>query len=284
LLIEKLRKIQKTSKMKNQNILFLGCGKMGSILVNNLLEESGFETSQIKILKKSDKNKISHLNYVKNTESFPKNYQADLVFIAIKPQESEKILKDFAKKALEQKILHKDTIFISILAGKKLEFFTNFFGKSAKIVRSMPNLPIQYSQGIFPYLCNKNIKKSESNKLDKIFEKFGLAFELENEELFNAITAIFGSGPAYIFLLQEIFEEIAKSLGIKKSSKLVKKLFLGSALMSEFSDKNFNQLRESVTSKGGTTESAIKILEKNSALKKLFKQAIDAANAKSKNL
>ncbi len=270
--------------MKNQNILFLGCGKMGSILVNNLLEESGFETSQIKILKKSDKNKISHLNYVKNTESFPKNYQADLVFIAIKPQESEKILKDFAKKALEQKILHKDTIFISILAGKKLEFFTNFFGKSAKIVRSMPNLPIQYSQGIFPYLCNKNIKKSESNKLDKIFEKFGLAFELENEELFNAITAIFGSGPAYIFLLQEIFEEIAKSLGIKKSSKLVKKLFLGSALMSEFSDKNFNQLRESVTSKGGTTESAIKILEKNSALKKLFKQAIDAANAKSKNL
>lgn len=264
------------------NIFFLGCGKMGSILVDNLLEESGVEASQIKILKKSDKNKHPHLFYIKNLESLPKNYIADLVFLAIKPQEAEEILKDFAS----QKIFDKNTIFISILAGKKLDFFQKIFGKTAKIVRTMPNLPIQYSQGIFPYLCNKNIKKSESAALVKIFEKFGLAFELKDEKLFDAVTAIFGSGPAYIFLLQEIFVEIATNLGLKKeqSIKLVKKLFLGSALMSEFSELDFFHLRQSVTSKGGVTEAAIKVLEKNSALEKTFKKAIDAAFKKSKQL
>jgi pyrroline-5-carboxylate reductase len=264
------------------NIFFLGCGKMGSILVDSLVEEGGIELSQIKILKKTDKNKSSNLSYIKNFQSLPKNYKADLVFIAIKPQEAPEILKDFSK----QKIFYKDTIFISILAGKKLEFFEKIFGKTAKVVRSMPNLPIQYSQGVFPYLCNRNIKKSEAEKLERIFQTFGIAFELSDEKLFDAITAIFGSGPAYIFLLQEILSEIAVSCGIKKewAEKLVKKLFLGSSLMSEFSDKNFLQLREAVTSKAGTTEAAIKILQKNSGLKKLFQKAIYAAIAKSKAL
>ena len=104
--------------------------------------------------------------------------------------------------------------------------------------------------------------------------------------MFDAATAIFGSGPAYIFLLQEIFAEIAINCGIKKSESenLVKRLFLGSALMSEFSKKKFSQLRESVTSKNGTTASAIKALQKNSALKNIFTKAIDAAIIRSQEI
>lgn len=241
-----------------KNILFLGCGKMGSILLGNLLEENVFEENQISILRKSE------------AYNLPKNYQADLVFICIKPQDSKEILERIS--AL--KIFHKNTIFISILAGKKIAFFENIFGKNAKIIRSMPNLPIQYSQGVFTYLCNKNITKTEAKNLEKIFEKFGAAFEISDEKLFDAATAIFGSGPAYIFLLQEIFTEIATSFGIKKSEQLVKKLFLGSALMSQFDDKNFSDLRKSVTSKKGTTESALKVLQNKSALKNIFKKAI----------
>lgn len=255
---------------------------MGSILANNLLEESAADASQIKVLKKSDKDQIVGLNYAKDAAELPKNYQADLVFLCIKPQDSAKILKDFS----QTKIFHKKTIFISILAGKKTAFFEKIFGEKAKIVRSMPNLPIQYSQGVFAYLCNKNVSKAEAKNLEKIFEKFGLSFELKDEKYFDAVTAIFGSGPAYIFFLQEIFSEIAISLGIEKSqaAPLIKKLFLGSALMSEFSEKNFSELRESVTSKAGTTESALKTLQKNSALKNLFKKAIGSAITRSKEL
>jgi len=268
--------------MKEKNILFLGCGKMGSILAKNLVEEKSFKPSQIKVIEKSDNNKIAKLSYVKNTSQLPKNYSADLVFLCIKPQDAKEILTEFSKT----KIFHQNTIFISILAGKKIEFFENIFGKKAKVVRSMPNLPTQDSQGVFSYLPNKNIKKSEQEFLAKIFEKFGTAFEVKDEKLFDVITAIFGSGPAYIFLLEEIFTEIAIKHGINKdnASQLIKTLFLGSSLMSCNSDLDFSKLRESVTSKGGTTEAALNILQKNSSLKNLFNKTIDAAVKKSKEL
>jgi pyrroline-5-carboxylate reductase len=270
------------SKKMAQNILFLGCGKMGSILANNLVNEGGVLSKQITILKKTDKNKISEFNYVKSSANLAKNYRADLVFLCIKPQDAEEVLTNFSKA----KIFHKDTIFISILAGKKIAFFQKIFGKDAKIIRSMPNLPIQDSQGIFAYRASKNITKTELSNLAKNFDKFGSIIQLKDESLFDVVTAIFGSGPAYIFLLQEIFTEIAISNGINKenAADLIETLFLGSALMSCNSKMDFKNLRKSVTSKGGTTESALEILQKKSALKNLFKNAINAAIKKSQKL
>ena len=265
-----------------KNILFLGCGKMGSILVKNLVEENSCEMAQIKIIEKLDKNKIDGFSYVKNVDELAKNYRADLVFLCIKPQDSAEILAEFSRA----KIFHKNTIFISILAGKKIAFFEKIFGKNAKIIRSMPNLPIQYSQGVFAYFCNKNLKKDEIKSLDKIFIKFGTAFALKNEKDFEAVTAIFGSGPAYIFLLEEIFEEIAISLGVdkNKAAPLVSKLFLGSAFMAEFSAEKFSALRESVTSKKGVTDAALQIFQENSILKNLCKKAVNAAIKRSNEL
>ena len=255
---------------------------MGSILAKNLLEEKTLKAAKIKVIDPSQNNKISQLTYFKTAQDLPKNYQADLVFICIKPQGAKEILSDFS----QSKNFKKNTIFISILAGKKIEFFEKIFGKTAKIIRSMPNLPIQDSQGIFSYFPNKNIAATELKKLEKIFQKFGLSFQMQNEKLFDAVTAIFGSGPAYIFLLQEIFAQIATKLGIEKntSAELIKTLFLGSALMSCNSKSNFSDLRESVTSKGGTTQAALDILQEKSALKNLITNAINAAIERSKEL
>ncbi len=268
--------------MKIRNIFFLGCGKMGSIIANNLVDESKFKTNQITVLKKTDDNKSINFKYIKSSKDLDNKYKADLVFIAIKPQDSQEILHNFIK----EQIFHKETIFVSILAGKKIDFFEKVLGKDKKIIRSMPNLPIQDSQGIFPYLCNKNIKKSEKLSLHKIFSKFGYAFELRNEKLFDATTAIFGSGPAYIFHLQEIFTKIALKLGLddEESAELVKTLFLGTSLMSCNSNLNFTELKKSVTSKGGTTEAALKILENKKSLEDLFEKAINAAKTKSEIL
>jgi pyrroline-5-carboxylate reductase len=150
----------------------------------------------------------------------------------------------------------------------------------------MPNLPIQDAQGIFTFFLNTNITKADSKKLSKLFSKFGKAFEIKDEKLFDPATALFGSGPAYIFALQEIFTEIAIShkIEIEDAQNLVNQLFLGSSLMSSNSNLNFTSLRENVVSKGGTTDAALQILQKNSALKNLFKDAINAACAKSMEL
>ncbi len=252
---------------------------MGSVVAKNLLEQ---KIGQISAIKRSDQNKISGVKYFKSSANLPKNYQADLVFLAIKPQDSTEILKEFSRA----EIFHKNTIFISILAGKKIVFFEKIFGSKAKIIRSMPNMPIEDSQGIFTFFVNKNITALEAKKLHKIFAKFGAAFELKDEKLFAPATAIFGSGPAYIFLLQEIFSEIATKYKISKNvaDDLVGKLFLGSALMACNSDLSFSDLRESVTSKGGTTEEALKVLKNKSSLKNLFSDAISAATKKSNEL
>lgn len=255
---------------KQTKILFLGCGKMGSILAEKL------ERNHLTILTKSGK-KISDL---------AKNYQADLVFLAVKPQDSEEILKKFFADGSERKIFHKNTIFISILAGKKIAFFEKIFGANAKIIRSMPNLPIAENTGIFAYFPNKNVSATEEKNLTKIFADFGTLAKLTDEKKFDAVTAIFGSGPAYIFLLQEILTEVAIASGINKdnASELVKELLIGSSLMALNAEKNFQELRQSVTSKGGTTAAALEILQKNSALKKLFEQAIKAAIKRSQEL
>lgn len=263
-------------------IFFLGCGKMGSEIANNLIKRSNFDPKKITVLKKTAENLLPEIKYIRSIADLDRNYKCDLVFIAIKPQDAEKILINFSK----EQIFHKNTIFISILAGKKITFFNQFFGAKAKIIRSMPNLPIKESQGIFPYFCNKNVKENEIKFLHKIFNNFGKAFELKEEKLFDIMTAIFGCGPAYIFYLQEILSEIAANSGIKKdeADSLIRTLFLGSSLMSYNSESDFSKLHESVTSKGGVTEAALQVLSKNSSLKKLFKKTINSATKKSKEL
>lgn len=270
------------TQLKMKNILFLGCGKMGSIIANNLVNEKSFKASQISVIKKSDKNKIEKIKYFKKFDDLKKNYQADLVFLCIKPQDSEKILQEL----VSSNITNDNTIFISILAGKKIAFFEKIFGQKSKIIRSMPNLPIEDSQGIFSYMANKNLAKNELEKLEEIFNKFGAAFKIEDEKLFDIATAIFGSGPAYIFYLQELISKIAGKNKIKKSQadELIKTLFLGSSLMSCNSPLDFKKLKTSVTSKGGTTAAALEVFEKNNALENLLEKAINNASKRSKDL
>lgn len=255
---------------------------MGSIIAQNLVQEKSFKASQISVLEQKNANKIAGFKYFYDIADFNKKYQADLVFIAIKPQQAQEVLTKLANSH----IFGPKTIFISILAGKKIAFFEKTLSKSVKIVRSMPNLPIEDSQGIFTYINNKNITKIEAKKLQSIFDKFGLAYELKDEKLFDAATAIFGSGPAYIFLLQEIISEIAIKNKIDKAiaNDLVKQLFLGSSLMSCNSELDFKNLKKSVTSKKGTTAAALEVLEKDSNLKKTFQNSIKSAIDRSREL
>jgi pyrroline-5-carboxylate reductase len=274
------------NKIQNSKIFFLGAGKMGAILVKNIV--SNFKNYEnITILKPSKTNAIKGLKYISSASQIEKNYQADIVFITIKPQGAKAILSEFAK----QNIFHKNTIFISILAGKKISFFEEIFGATAKIIRSMPNIAIDFKTGCFTFSSNKNISLKDKENLSQIFRNFGHSFEIKKEDLFSAITAIYGSGPAYIFLLQDIFYKISLDLGIDEdnSKELVKKLFLGSAMMSDnmVSAKNnlhFQDLKNLVTSKKGTTEAAIKVLEEKAALEKLFKSAIKKALKRSQEL
>jgi len=267
--------------MNKSNIFFLGCGKMGKIIANNLIENNIYSKNDLLILKPSNTNKINDVNYIDSINKIPQNYIADIIFICIKPQNSEKILENFS----QLKIYNENTIFISILAGKDINFFTNFFGKSIKIVRTMPNMSIQVNKGIIP-LFFENFSAKDKEIVNTIFANSGYVFEIENQDSFHALTALYGSGPAYIFLMQEIFKKISieQKISPEISHKLVQELFLGSSLMSYQANQDFQDLRMMVTSKKGVTEASLKNLIKNNKLKNLIKKSVDFGIKKSQRL
>jgi pyrroline-5-carboxylate reductase len=264
-----------------KNIFFLGCGKMGGIIAKNLRENKDFSSCNFLVLKPSESNKINNLTYIDNLNKLPQNYITDIVFICIKPQESKTILEEFA----QTKIFHKDTIFISILAGKNLNFFSKIFGSKKQIVRSMPNLAIEVNQGIIPYI-HKNLSTQNQKIIAEIFANFGTAFEVEDEKLFHVLTALYGCGPAYIFLMQKIFFDIAISHKIPAeiAYNLTKKLFLGSSLLSSQSAIDFSKMIENVASKKGVTEASLENLLKNDKLHKLISKSSKNGINRSKRL
>ena len=254
---------------------------MGGIIAKNLRENQSFSSCNFLVLKPSESNKINNLTYIDNLNKLPQKYIADIVFICLKPQESKAILEEFA----QAKIFHKDTIFISILAGKNLNFFSKIFGSKKQIVRSMPNLAIEVHQGIIPYI-HKNLSTENTKIIDEIFVNFGTAFEIKDEKLFHVLTALYGCGPAYIFLMQKIFFDIAISHKIPAeiAYNLTKKLFLGSSLLSSESTLDFSKMIENVASKKGVTEASLENLLKNNKLQNLISKSIKNGIKRSKKL
>lgn len=277
-------------------ILFLGCGKMGLAILKNMINGLNGGLMQvitpenILIIKKDKSSGIEelkkyHVNCFDESslcdlKSQLGSNKVDIVFIAVKPQDCEQAINSLPKDIITQ-----NTIFISIAAGKQNEFFERILGDDVKMIRTMPNLPVSCGKGIIFYLGNKNIGSQELSTFKEVLSSCGLLRCLQREEEFDVATAIFGSGPAYIFYLQEIFAKIANDFGFEgeDAATMVSLLFYGSSLMSFESDKDFKKLKNSVASKGGTTAAALEKLE-HSDLSKLFKQAIEAALARSVEL
>lgn len=268
-------------ELPNKQILFIGCGKMGSAIIKNLLN-NGFEYPDFTVLKPSRTNLVTGVKYISSYQELPTDYQADIVVFAFKPQVAGEILAEFAK----QKNTHPNTVFISILAGKKTQFFEEILGKKTKIIRLMPNLPTLINQGVFGYYASSNLQQFEINSLAKFLNGIGQNIVVADENLIDVITAISGSAPAYLFLFIEAMIESAVSLGLDKKSaeKLVEQSMYGSAKMALQSDENLENLTASVASKGGTTESALNVLKQNNQFKNIIFEAVKAAKERATEL
>jgi pyrroline-5-carboxylate reductase len=253
----------------SKQIFFLGCGNMGSAIAKILLQQG----NHITVVKPSNNNQIANIRYYNDYCQISADYIADVVFLAIKPQQADELLSILAK----QSFINAKTIIISMLAGKKLAFYRQIF--SNKIMRIMPNLAIEVAKGIVPFFGDREC-------IDIVLQTFAdvaKVIELKQEQDFDAATALFGCGPAYLFLLQEIFTNLAKKYNLY-DSELISNLFLGSALMSCQQKISPQDLQQLVASKKGVTASALQILNNNNALANLFEQAIATAVSTSQKL
>lgn len=255
-----------TSFFTEKKIGIIGIGKMGRAIYLSLAKVHPLENLIGYDPSNSD---IAQVQMVKSLQEIVEI--CDVIFLAIKPGDLKSL-----KLKLDQ------TLLISVLAGVSIETLSART-KAKKVVRAMPNLPIQVGKGIVSWVASKAVT-------DKLFLKYlfcsmGVEIELQQEELLHSATAISGSGPAYFFYLCERLMFEAKALGFSsdEAKKLAEMTFIGSAALLDESGKSAEIWRHAVTSKGGVTEAALHELQ-SGTFDETFKGAIQHAKNRSEHL
>ena len=202
---------------------------------------------------------------------------ADIVLLAIKPQ----IMMQTAQ-ALAAPLQKKHPLVISIAAGIRLEHLARWLGPDIPVVRAMPNTPALVKSGATALVANRLVTAQQRNQAESILRAVGLTLWLDDETLMDAVTALSGSGPAYFFLVMEALEKAGEKLGLPAdiSRLLTLQTAFGAAKMALETTTDSAVLRRRVTSPGGTTEQAIKLLQDNH-IEELFTKALKAAHERS---
>ena len=273
--------------MKNlKKLLILGAGKMGGSLLKGLIDnaELDFDIVVVEPHLNSDnsdlikKNKIKHYDSIRDI----KDPDFDLILFAVKPQVIEEVCNDVLENLNQRKAFS----IISILAGTKAKTFESHF-ENSQVIRSMPNLAASVGSGITALYANESTDKLFKTIAGKIFSGVGEIIWVDNEDIMDVITATSGSGPAYYFFLTECLSFVAQEMGLNPidADKLSRQVAIGSSDIMKASNDSLSNLREKVTSKGGTTEAALEVLmSPDKEFFNIFKRAVNKAYKKSKEL
>ena len=254
-------------------LLIIGCGQMGAALLKSWQKLKSIEISVVdpityKILKPKYKNK--NLKFYKNIMDLTNHSKFDIVLLAVKPQISVNVLKDF--KNLKFK---KSCTVVSIMAGKKINLLKKYFKNSNQFVRAMPNMPALTNNGFTCLLGNKYLSKKNKNLISKLFLNVGKVLWLNNEVLIDKATAVSGSGPGYIFNLVAAMENATVSLGFNNNQarEMVIQTFLGSLMLMSKTNKKSKDLIKAIALKGGTTEAGLDKMNQYN-IQKIFKKTL----------
>jgi pyrroline-5-carboxylate reductase len=203
----------------------------------------------------------------------------DVLVIAVKPQIMEQVLVSVKHLA------GPETVVISVAAGKTLAFMEEHLG-SRKLVRALPNTPSLVRRGITVACAGPEVSQKQINHATRLFESTGSIEWIDDEALMDAVTAVSGSGPAYVFHLVEAMTEAAVSVGLpdELAGKLALETVAGAGELMMRSDQTPTRLRENVTSPGGTTQAALNILMGEGGFNDLMLRAITAAEQRGKEL
>ena len=216
---------------------------------------------------------------VASDQDLPSTFAPELVLFAVKPQVMEDVIPVYAR-------FKESAVYVSIAAGRTLAFFREHLGEDAAIVRVMPNTPAAIGRGISGGVASGTVKRDQLNLAASLMKTAGEFHWLTTECQIDAVTAVSGSGPAYVFLLAECLAEVAKSLGLpdELAERLGRMTVTGSGELLHRSDETAAVLRQNVTSPGGTTEAALKVLMGDAGLQSLLKEAAEAAFKRSREL
>jgi len=267
--------------LQDKKIGIIGCGNMGEAIFSHLADV--LEKSTSLMVSEVDAARRDYLQtkykiIVEIDNNLVVKY-SDVIILATKPQ-------DF-REVLEREVccgLSKNKLLISIAAGITIKTIEAVAGKDIPIVRAMPNMAAKIGEAITCISAGSAVGAKDIKLAKEIFATVGDVVEVD-EKLMDSVTAISGSGPAYFFYLIESLAEAAEKIGLDKETaeKLVLKTAIGSAKLLQALKEDPGALRKKVTSKGGTTEAAFKILEAKK-FKDILIEAVMAARERSEEL
>ena len=272
-----------------KHIVLVGCGKMGTAMLKGWIDHFDSDTvftiidpfmavknpfidnKRITVLAQASPAKPSH----------PDTTTPDIIVLAVKPQVMEQALAPLVNLA------GADTLWLSIAAGISIDWLRQRITPDAAIIRTMPNTPAAIGKGVTAMAVGDGVSEAMQKLAEEILSVVGKVVWIDDEADMDAVTAVSGSGPAYVFLMRESLEAAALTAGLEPglAAMLAEETISGAVALMRESDLDARQLRIDVTSPGGTTEAALKILMADKAgLPALMEKAVLAAQKRALNL
>jgi pyrroline-5-carboxylate reductase len=261
-------------------IVLAGAGKMGGALLDGWLR-AGLDPAKVAVIEPAPAPQISALaarGLRLNPHPSALTGVAAIV-VAVKPQTADQAMPAIAPLA------GASTVVVSIMAGRTLQFLSRSLKNAGAFVRAMPNTPASIGRGI-TVAVPLRVTDAQRDLAHRLLAATGTVEWVEDERLMDAVTAVSGSGPAYIFLLAEALAEAGAAAGLPRelADKLARETVAGSGELLHRSSLDAATLRQNVTSPGGTTAAALDVLMGNDGLAQLMKKAIAAATERSRKL
>jgi pyrroline-5-carboxylate reductase len=264
-------------------ILLVGCGRMGSAMLSGWRERGLAPSVAVDPAPSAAALAGPDLAVVADASAIPAGFIPAAVVLAVKPQSAAEALPPHARFA-------GGAVFLSIMAGRTIGGIRALLGNTATIVRAMPNTPAAVRQGVSvacPGACpGAGVTPDQRALCHSLLEAIGKVAWVDDEGLLDPVTAVSGSGPAYVFLLAELMEQAAIEQGIPAdlARLLARQTVSGSGALLAASAEDAAALRKAVTSPAGTTERALQVLMAPEAWPLAMRRAIDAATKRSREL
>lgn len=257
-------------------IVFLGGGNMAAAIISGLRQRA-YETNMVVSERNPERCAFLRRQYeVETPLHLPVLRADDVLILAVKPQDMQEACRDIELNG---------ALVLSIAAGLNVETLSRYLGGSRRIVRVMPNTPAQIGLGVSGLFAAEGVSDDDRVRAQDIMQAAGMTVWLDNEAQMDAVTAVSGSGPAYVFYLMNALQQAAIAQGFDEQTayRLSLATFKGAVLLAEHSAASFEVLQQQVTSKGGTTFAALEVFRQHQLAEKLG-EGVQAACKRSQEL
>ncbi|GHD14440.1 pyrroline-5-carboxylate reductase [Tianweitania populi] len=263
------------------DLILAGCGNMGYAMLAGWVKAGRIPAARVAVVEPNEslrtRAQALGVSVHADASDIPADCQPKLVIFAVKPQ----VMKDVVPAY--KHFVEAGAAALSIAAGTPIAVFEDLLGSDAAVIRCMPNTPAAIGKGMLVLFSNANVTDEQDSFVRDLLSANGAVATIETEELMDAVTAVSGSGPAYIFHFIEALTAAAETAGLPSdvAKLLAMQTVYGAGALAADSEEEPGKLRENVTSPKGTTAAALDVLMGGDRLKTLLVEAVDAAKKRS---